>query len=310
MSELLVEFYSEEIPSNLQSDVRKQIFERLKDSLTTEKIIFKNIFVYSCPTRLTILIKDIKDKVKIPAREIRGPKVGVIDDVLNNFMRANNINKAQIFKRHTEKGDFYFFKKDSAIFDTKDLLIKELLNIISSLRWKKSMRWSNSDLHWGRPLRSIMAIYNGKILKFNYGHLNSKDFTIIEENSIDLRYYSIIYEVIDDIRKAISGLLSPDVKEEIIGLAEVKEVFRSSKLGAIAGCMVIEGTVRRSAPIRVLRENVVIYEGELESLRRHKDDVNDVKAGTECGIGVKNYNDVKEGDQIEVFERTEVAREI
>ena len=185
MSELLVEFYSEEIPSNLQSDVRKQIFERLKDSLTTEKIIFKNIFVYSCPTRLTILIKDIKDKVKIPAREIRGPKVGVIEDVLNNFMRANNINKAQIFKKHTEKGDFYFFKKGASIFDAKDLLIKEILNIISSLRWKKSMRWSNSDLHWGRPLRSIMAIYNGKILKFNYGHLNSKDFTIVEENSIE-----------------------------------------------------------------------------------------------------------------------------
>ena len=185
MSELLVEFYSEEIPSNLQSDVRKQINERLNDSLKKEKIIFKNIFVYSCPTRLTILIKDIKDKVKIPAREIRGPKVGVIDDVLNNFMRANNINKAQIFKKHTEKGDFYFFKKDSAIFDTKDLLIKELLNIISSLRWKKSMRWSTNDLHWGRPLRSIMAIYNGKILKFTYGHLSSKDFTIIEENSIE-----------------------------------------------------------------------------------------------------------------------------
>jgi translation initiation factor IF-2 len=133
---------------------------------------------------------------------------------------------------------------------------------------------------------------------------------VIEENGIDLRYYSIIYEVIDDVKKAISGLLSPEVKEEIIGLAEVRGVFRSSKLGAIAGCMVVEGTVKRSNPIRVLRDNVVIYEGELESLRRHKDDVNEVKAGTECGIGVKNYNDVKEGDQIEVFERIEVAREI
>ena len=150
---------------------------------------------------------------------------------------------------------------------------------------------------------------NAALIGFNV-RADASARRVIEENSIDLRYYSIIYEVIDDIRKAISGLLSPDVKEEIIGLAEVKEVFRSSKLGAIAGCMVIEGTVRRSAPIRVLRENVVIYEGELESLRRHKDDVNDVKAGTECGIGVKNYNDVKEGDQIEVFERTEVAREI
>ena len=131
---------------------------------------------------------------------------------------------------------------------------------------------------------------------------------IIEENEIDLRYYSIIYEIIDDVKAAIGGMLSPEIKEEIIGLAEVRDVFRSSKLGAIAGCMVVEGVVKRNNPIRVLRDNVVIYEGELESLRRFKDDVQDVKSGMECGIGVKNYNDVKEGDQIEVFERTEVAR--
>jgi translation initiation factor IF-2 len=133
---------------------------------------------------------------------------------------------------------------------------------------------------------------------------------VIEEKDIDLRYYSIIYEVIDDVKKAVSGLLTPEIKEQIVGLAEVRDVFRSSKLGAIAGCMVVEGTVKRNNPIRVLRDNVVIYEGELESLRRFKDDVPEVKAGTECGIGVKNYNDVKEGDQIEVFERIEVAREI
>ncbi|MDF1529401.1 MAG: translation initiation factor IF-2, partial [Sedimenticola sp.] len=109
---------------------------------------------------------------------------------------------------------------------------------------------------------------------------------------------------------ALSGLLSPEVREEIVGLAEVRDVFRSSKLGAIAGCMVVEGTVKRNLPIRVLRENVVIYEGVLESLRRVKDDVAEVKSGTECGIGVKNYNDVQPGDQIEVFERTEIARHL
>ena len=133
---------------------------------------------------------------------------------------------------------------------------------------------------------------------------------VIEESNLDVRYYSIIYEVIDDVKQAVAGLLSPEIREEIIGLAEVREVFRSSKLGAIAGCMVVEGVVRRHSPIRVLRDNVVIFEGELESLRRHKDDVNEVKAGTECGIGVKNYNDVKPGDQIEVFSRTEVQREL
>jgi translation initiation factor IF-2 len=133
---------------------------------------------------------------------------------------------------------------------------------------------------------------------------------VIEDNDLDLRYYSIIYEVIDDVKKAVSGLLTPEVKEEIVGLAEVRDVFRSSKLGAIAGCIVVDGVVKRANPIRVLRDNVVIYEGELESLRRFKDDVQEVKAGTECGIGVKNYNDVKPGDQIEVYERYEVAREL
>jgi len=131
---------------------------------------------------------------------------------------------------------------------------------------------------------------------------------VVDDKGLDLRYYSVIYELIDDVKKAISGMLSPVVTEEIIGLAQVRDVFRSSKFGAIAGCMVSEGVIRRNSPIRVLRNNVVIYEGALESLRRHKDDVTDVKAGTECGIGVKNYNDVQVGDQIEVFERTERAR--
>ena len=114
--------------------------------------------------------------------------------------------------------------------------------------------------------------------------------------------------MVDDIKAAMTGMLSPEFRQEIVGLAEVRDVFKSPKLGAIAGCMVIEGNVKRNNPIRVLRDNVVIYEGELESLRRFKDDVNDVRNGMECGIGVKNYNDVKVGDQIEVFEIVEVKR--
>jgi translation initiation factor IF-2 len=156
---------------------------------------------------------------------------------------------------------------------------------------------------------NLAVTSNAIIIGFNV-RADATARRVVEEHGLDLRYYSIIYEVIDDVKKAISGLLSPEIKEEIIGLAEVRDVFRSSKLGAIAGCMVVEGTVRRHNPIRVLRDNVVVYEGELESLRRFKDDVNEVKAGTECGIGVKNYNDVKAGDQIEVFERVEVAREL
>ncbi len=131
---------------------------------------------------------------------------------------------------------------------------------------------------------------------------------IIQEGDLDLNYYSVIYDAMDDVKKAISGLLGTETKENILGLAEVKDVFRSSKLGAIAGCLVIEGVVKRANPIRVLRDNVVVFEGELESLRRFKDDVAEVQAGTECGIGVKQYNDVKAGDQIECFERVEVQR--
>ncbi|MDX1250806.1 MAG: translation initiation factor IF-2 [Gammaproteobacteria bacterium] len=127
---------------------------------------------------------------------------------------------------------------------------------------------------------------------------------------IDLHYYSIIYDVIDEVKRSISGMLAPEIKEQIVGLAEVRDVFRSPKLGAIAGCLVVEGMVKRNNPIRVLRDNVVIYEGQLESLRRFKDDVSEVRSGTECGIGVKDYNDVRVGDQIEVYERVEVARTI
>jgi len=133
---------------------------------------------------------------------------------------------------------------------------------------------------------------------------------LIEAQQIDLPYYSVIYEAIDQVKRSINGLLGPEIQEQIVGIAQVRDVFRSPKLGAIAGCMVTEGRVNRNLPIRVLRDNVVIYEGTLESLRRFKDDVAEVKAGTECGIGVKNYNDVKENDQIEVFERVEVAREV
>jgi len=133
---------------------------------------------------------------------------------------------------------------------------------------------------------------------------------ILLEESIEPNYFSVIYDAIDRVKSVLSGMLSPEIREQIIGLAQVREVFHSAKLGAVAGCMVIEGVVKRNTPIRVLRESVVVYEGELESLRRFKDDVNEVRMGTECGIGVKNYNDVHAGDQIEVFERIEVARTI
>ncbi|MGC4007811.1 MAG: translation initiation factor IF-2 [Pseudomonas sp.] len=131
---------------------------------------------------------------------------------------------------------------------------------------------------------------------------------IVESEGLDMRYYNVIYDIIEDVKKALTGMLGSDVRENILGIAEVRDVFRSPKFGAVAGCMVTEGLVHRNRPIRVLRDDVVIFEGELESLRRFKDDVSEVRAGMECGIGVKSYNDVRVGDKIEVFEKVEVAR--
>lgn len=133
---------------------------------------------------------------------------------------------------------------------------------------------------------------------------------IVEQEGVDLHYYSVIYDAINEVKDALSGMLSPEIKEEIIGLAEVREVFRSTKFGSIAGCMVIDGTIKRSKPVRILRDNVVIYEGELESLRRFKEDAREVNKGMECGIGIKNYNDIKVGDQFETFDKISVARKI
>ena len=150
---------------------------------------------------------------------------------------------------------------------------------------------------------------NSKIIGFNV-RADAKAKKLIEVNGQDLHYFSVIYDLIDSVKQQLSGLLDPDIKEEIIGIAEVKDVFRSSKIGAIAGSIVSEGVIQKDQPIRVLRDNIVIYEGELESLRRFKEDVKEVKSGTECGIGVKDYNDVREGDQIEVYKRIEIRRNV
>ena len=156
---------------------------------------------------------------------------------------------------------------------------------------------------------TMAATYGATVFGFNV-RADKTAKTLLEREGVELRYYSVIYELIDDVKSALSGMLSPEIREEIVGTAEVRDVFRSPRFGQIAGCMVIEGTVHRNKPIRVLRDNVVIYEGELESLRRFKDDVADVRNGTECGIGVRNYNDVRAGDLIEVFDTKEIARSL
>ena len=153
----------------------------------------------------------------------------------------------------------------------------------------------------------LAAASKGLIIGFNV-RADSGAREAIKETGVEVRYYSIIYEAIDDVKAMLSGMLKPEIKETILGVAQVRDVFRSSKFGVVAGCLITEGVVKRNNPIRVLRENVVIFEGALESLRRFKDDVGEVRAGVECGIGVRNYQDVRAGDQIECFSRVEIAR--
>ena len=161
---------------------------------------------------------------------------------------------------------------------------------------------SETDAHLATTSRAMVIGFNTRADK------SARD--IVENEGLKIRYYNVIYDVIDDTKAIMGGMLEPEIREEIVGVAEVRDVFNSPKFGQIAGSMVIEGIVYRSKPIRVLRDNVVIYEGELESLRRFKDDANEVRNGMECGIGVRNYNDVKVGDKIEVYETTEVARSL
>jgi len=159
---------------------------------------------------------------------------------------------------------------------------------------------SENDVHLAATSKAMIVGFNVRADK------TSKE--IIDNEGIQLRYYNVIYNVLDDVKAIMGGMLSPEIREEILGVAEVRDVFTSPKFGQIAGSMVIEGTIYRNKPIRVLRDDVVIYEGELESLRRFKDDANEVKNGVECGIGVKNYTDVRVGDKIEVYKTTEIAR--
>ena len=148
---------------------------------------------------------------------------------------------------------------------------------------------------------------NAVIIGFN-ARADATARKLIQSHGIDVRYYNIIYDAVDEVKAALSGLLSPDRKEETLGLVEIRQVFRISKVGSVAGCYVLEGLIKRGSSVRLLRDNVVIHEGELDTLKRFKDDVKEVKSGFECGLSVKNYSDIKEGDQLEVFEVVETAR--
>ncbi len=251
----------------------------------------------------------------------------------DEFLFAQNEKAAKELAEHREerkksskhaaqqasKLDEVFSKMEAGDTSTLNLVIKtDVQGSLEALR-ESLVKLSNDEVSVNCVYGGVgginegdanLALASGAILIGFNVRADAAARKLISESEIDLHYYSIIYEAIDEVKRAINGMLAPEIQEKIVGLAEVRDVFKSPKIGAIAGCMVIDGFVKRNLPIRVLRDNVVIYEGQLESLRRFKDDVNEVKMGMECGIGVKNYNDVKTGDQIEVFERIEVKREL
>ena len=185
MSEFLLELYSEEIPPNLQINARNNLKEKIQNYLTEENLKFVSLKAFSSPTRLTILLTGFSDKINIPPKEIRGPKVGVIEDIKNNFLKAHNSSNKDLIEKQSDKGNYYYIKTKAKEVQTSEVLKKVIVNSIASIKWKKSMRWADTDLLWGRPLRSILAIYNGKLLSFSYGHLKSTDYTILEKDLVD-----------------------------------------------------------------------------------------------------------------------------
>ena len=182
MSEFILELYSEEMPPNLQINARNHLQEKIKKFLAEENLKFGTLNAFSTPTRITILLKDFSDTIKTPSKEVRGPKVGVMDDVINNFIKAHGASRKDLFEKESDKGKFYHVKTKAKEVQTSEIMKKIVLNSIASIKWKKSMRWSETDLLWGRPLRSIMALYNTKTLAFTFGHLKANDFTLIEKD--------------------------------------------------------------------------------------------------------------------------------
>ena len=182
MAELLLELYSEEIPPKLQIGARSQLKNFIENSFKEDNIKYKDLLVYSSPTRLTLYIKDLSEKIKIRPKEIRGPKVGSSEQILEGFIKAKNVTDKDLFEKETEKGKFYYIKTEPKSILVEDLLIKTLPKALNSISWKKSMKWSDHSLMWGRPLRSIYAKFNNKKIDFKLKHLETTDEVIIEQD--------------------------------------------------------------------------------------------------------------------------------
>jgi translation initiation factor IF-2 len=225
-------------------------------------------------------------------REAQSTKQAVnLEDVFGQF-EAGQTNTLNVVLKADVQGSAEAIVDALNRLSTDEVRVKIVASGVGGL--------NESDVNLAKTSNAIMIGFNVRA--------DSVAKKLADEEGLKLRYYSVIYELIDDVKQAMVGMLKPEFKEQIIGLAEVRGVFRSPKFGVAAGCMVVDGVVRRSSPIRVLRNNVVVFEGALDSLRRFKDDVSEVRAGMECGMGVRNYSDIREGDHIEVYERVQVAR--
>ena len=242
MSEFLLELYSEEIPPKLQINARNDLKEILKKHLDEEGVKYKSISSFSSPTRLAVLITDIPETIKIASKEIKGPKVEVPENILNSFMNAHNISKKEVFQKKNEKGNFYFAKIKSKEIIVRDLLIKIILNSVASLNWQKSMKWADNNLMWGRPLRSILAIFNKKILPFKFAHLKSTDQVIVEQ---DLTYKSKQVKNFSEYKKYLKSfkiLLDQDERKNkiikkfkyICSTKNFKEIFNNQLIEEVS----------------------------------------------------------------------------
>lgn len=227
-------------------------------------------------------------------REVKLAKQNIakLENVLQRMGDEKNESALNIVLKADVQGSAEALSQALSELSTPEVRVKIVSSSVGGI--------NESDVNLALASNAIMIGFNVRA--------NLEARKLIELEGVDVHYHGVIYDVIDEVKRAISGFMAPEIQEKIVGLAEVRDVFRSSKIGAIAGCMVLEGVVRRNNPIRILRDNIVIFEGFLESLRRFKEDVAEVRNGTECGIGVKSYNDIKPGDQIEVFEKIEIKR--
>jgi translation initiation factor IF-2 len=226
-------------------------------------------------------------------KRLQAQKAAKMDELFSQ-MSENDVKTVNLVLKGDVQGSVEALQQSLQNLTNDEVRIKVVSNGVGAI--------TESDVNLAMASEALLIGFNVRA--------DSQARKLARENDVELYYYSVIYDAIDQLKTAISGMLEPETREEIIGTAEVREVFRSSKFGQIAGCLVTEGVVRRQNPIRVLRDNVVVFEGQLESLKRYKDDANEVRSGTECGIGVKNYNDVRTGDQIECYERYEVQRRL